>query len=128
MVNYRYVYYVSEACLHNIVEYSLKDCKFDVLNIYEKNELYFNLMNSCSNRYYNENRIRYFVKKSMKHISSKYVIDEFIDIIVKHMINTKIAVDYVSKEKYYILLSEERVNKDINIKQSNKCDCRILCN
>jgi len=125
----RYVYYLTDRCLHNIIEISFKNYKFDILNEYEKNELYFILIKNCANRYYNENRIRYFVKKSMKLIESKYVIEELVDIIVKEMINTKLAIEYMSKENYLILVSYEHQRNNISASNvESKCEYCTLCN
>ena len=129
MTEYRYVYYLSDRCLHNILEICFKNYKFDILDQYEKDELYFILMKNCANRYYNENRIRYFVKKSMKLIESKYVIEELVDIIVKEMINAKLAIEYMSKENYLILLSYEHEQNNINAPNvESKCEYCTLCN
>ena len=36
MTEYRYVYYLSDRCLHNILEICFKNYKFDILDQYEK--------------------------------------------------------------------------------------------
>ena len=118
MTEYRYVYYLSDRCLHNILEICFKNYKFDILDQYEKDELYFILMKNCANRYYNENRIRYFVRKSMKRMESKCIIKELVDILVKEMINTELA----------IVVSYEQQQKNINVSSNEfKCDYCTLC-
>ena len=128
MTEYRYVYYLSDRCLHNILEICFKNYKFDILDKYEKDELYFVLMKNCANRYYNENRIRYFVRKSMKRMESKCIIKELVDILVKEMINTELAIEYMSKENYLILVSYEQQQKNINVSSKEfNCEYCTLC-
>ena len=86
MNKYRYIYYIQPGYLHILIEKILKHYKFEILEDEQKEKLHYNLIYNCSNKYYNENRIRYFIKKSFKDVNYKYNVDELIDILLKELI------------------------------------------
>lgn len=113
MNNYRYVYYIQPGYLHILIEKILKHYKFEILDDEQKEKLHYNLIYNCSNKYYNENRIRYFIKKSFKDVNYKYNVDELIDILLKELINTNLSIGFLSQEEYLNLLKKNYKSKTI---------------
>lgn len=138
MNKYRYVYYIEPGHLHILIEIILKHYKFKILDDEQKEKLRYYLIYNCSNKYYNENRMRYFIKKSFKEVNYEYNIDELIDILLKELINTDLSIGFLSQEEYLNLLKknykDEKLYKNNNKKiyeiKLNKLinkDCCIDC-
>lgn len=113
MSYYRYVYYIQPGHLHILIEKILKHYKFEILNDEQKEILHNNLIYNCSNKYYNENRIRYFIKISFKDFNKISNINELIDILLKELINTNLSIGFLSQEEYLNLLKKNYENKTI---------------
>ena len=114
------VYHIQFGQLYRIIEKCFEDPHFDILSLEEKNIVYDYIVIHCSGKYYNQNRLRYYIRHAVGLVDKSHTCEILIDILVKSLINTDLSIGELYSEDYKQLLIEDRkLNKKL-LKHKNE--------